>query len=165
MVPPYIKYVGKKTVTLCIMLLIAVYLTVIIANLGGYIDNVLKSQIVTSVHQMFARNQEFQKLPPEQQKAIINALIEQQFKAYGLDKPFFPYRSSIYFRKALTFSLGRALVLRSVGGSSSIRAIILERLPWTMLLFTTGTLISAFLGIYAGLHLSLIHISEPTRPY
>ena len=153
MVPPYIKYVGKKTVTLCIMLLIAVYLTVIIANLGGYIDNVLKSQIVTSVHQMFARNQEFQKLSPEEQKAIINALIEQQFKAYGLDKPFFPYRSFIYFKKALTFSLGRALVLRSAGGSSSIRAIILERLPWTMLLFTTGTLISAFLGIYIGLHM------------
>ena len=128
MVPPYIKYVGKKTVTLCIMLLIAVYLTVIIANLGGYIDTVLKSQIVTGVHQMLARDPWFQELPPEQQKAVINARIEQRFKAYGLDKPFFPYRSFIYFKKALTFSLGRALVCL-LYTSPSPRDLSTSRMP------------------------------------
>lgn len=149
---PYAKYLTKRAVLLIITLIIATYLTILIANLGGYVDEILKSQIEMEVAQQLARNPEFQALPAEKQEEMMRRMVEARIKAMGLDKPFLE-RSFIYFEKALTLDLGRAMTIRSASGSKCVRDIIFERLPWTVYLFTTGTLLSAVIGIFLGLRM------------
>ncbi|PCN50002.1 hypothetical protein B6U99_06810 [Candidatus Geothermarchaeota archaeon ex4572_27] len=148
---PYAKYLTKRAVLLIITLIIATYLTILIANLGGYVDEILKSQIEMEVAQQLARNPEFQALPAEKQEEMMRRMVA-RIKAMGLDKPFLE-RSFIYFEKALTLDLGRAMTIRSASGSKCVRDIIFERLPWTVYLFTTGTLLSAVIGIFLGLRM------------
>jgi peptide/nickel transport system permease protein len=84
---------------------------------------------------------------------LINATYTNELKKIGFDKPFI-YRSVLYLRDALTLSLGRALFISSNSGSKSVRIIILERLPNTILLFTTTQLLLFFIGLFAGLFLA-----------
>ena len=153
MVSPYVAFLVRRAIILAATLVIATILTVVIANLGGYIDKILISQIEANIAQNLARNPEFGKLPEELQKKIIEERVKLAIHAIGLDQPFI-IRIFLYTYKALTFSLGRAFFLRSGSGSSYILDIILERLPWTILLFVTGTLISAAIGIYLGLKMA-----------
>jgi len=148
----YSRYLAKRGVLLIVTLIIAVYLTVVIANLGGYVDKIVKDQIERDVTQQLARNPSFQRLPPAKQEAMIKQRIQARIKAAGLDKPFME-RSFIYMENALTLNLGRAMFLHSASGSKYVRDIILERLPWTIYLFTTATMISAAIGIILGLYM------------
>ena len=149
---PYTKYLIKRAILLAITLVIATYLTVVIANLGGYVDKILKSQIEMNVAQQLQRNPNFQALPPEKQQEILKRKVDAAIRAAGLNTPYWE-RSIIYLEKALSLDLGRAMFLHSASGSSHVRDIIFERLPWTVYLFTTGTVISAILGIWLGLNM------------
>lgn len=148
----YASFLAKRGIILVVTLIIATYLTVIIANLGGYIDTILKQQIELEVSQSLATNPQFLALPPEKQEEFRKTMIDARIKAAGLDKPFWE-RSIIYLQKALTLNLGRAMFIKSAGGSSKVSDIILERLPVTVVLFTTGTILSAVIGLYLGLHM------------
>ncbi len=152
-IPGYVKYLGKRVLVLGLTLIIATYITIVIANFGGYIDKILREQIEFEVSQQLARNPAFRALPEPMKEKYRKELIEQRIKAMGLDKPFIQ-RSFIYLVQALTLDLGRAMHLRSAAGSSKVRDIILERLPWSVLLFTLGTILEAILGIYLGLHMA-----------
>jgi len=147
------RYFIKTVVSRLLTLVLAVYITVIVANAGGYIDVIYKNQIRFAVQSEIARNPSFANLPPEVRDKFIEERVQAIIHSRGLDKPFI-VRTLIYLRDALTLNLGRALVLRSASGSSCVRDIILERLPQTVLLFTTGTIIYAVLGIYLGLYMA-----------
>jgi peptide/nickel transport system permease protein len=67
-------------------------------------------------------------------------------KARGLDQPFYT-RTLGQLYQVLTWDFGQAQILTSSSGSSYVRDMIVERLPRTMLLFTTADLISAVVGI------------------
>jgi len=146
----YASYLAKRALVLFLTLIIATYVTVLIANLGGYIDNILRHQIEFEVSSELARNPQFHSLPEEKQKELRDEMVNARIKAAGLDRPFLE-RSLIYLRQALTLDLGRAMFLKSAGGSSRVRDIIFERLPWSVLLFTTGTAVSSLIGVYLGL--------------
>lgn len=156
------RYLAKRIPILLITVLIATYATVLIANMGGYVDRILRTQIEWEVSQELARNPSFRALPEEQQEKLRQELIEARIKAAGLDKPFLE-RSLIYLVQALSLDLGRAMFLRSAGGSSRVRDIILERLPWSVLLFTVGTVVSAGLGIFIGLQMGQKALSKFDR--
>jgi len=140
----------KRAITLVMTLIIATYITVVVANLGGLIDEIIKGQIWEDLVTRLARSPEFSMLTPEEQDRILKQRFEAAIKARGLDQPFI-VRTFIYLKDALTLNLGRALFMTSSAGSRSVRAIILERLPQTLLLFTTGTITSCFLGLILGL--------------
>ena len=158
----YGKYLVKRAIFLGLTLLVATYVTIVIANMGGYIDLIIRRQIEFQVSQQLAQDPHFHELSKEEQEAYRQKLIEGAIKAAGLDKPFWE-RSLIYLQKALTLDLGRAMFLRSAAGSSRVRDIILERLPWSVLLFTTGTVIDAALGILIGLHMGRKALSKFDR--
>jgi len=69
---------------------------------------------------------------------------------YGLDQP---YLVRVLYRTvdAMMFNFGNAMVLRSAGGSPVVSDIILEALPRTILLFTTGTIVTIVIGILLGI--------------
>jgi len=152
-IPPYVIYLAKRAVTIGITLVIAVYLTVLIANMGGYVDEIIKSDILFSISTSIRQNPAYKNLPPEQIQELINKTYQNELKRLGFDKPFI-YRSVEYLRRALMLDLGRSLYITSNTGSRFVKTIILERLPVTILLFTTTNVILFFIGLLGGLYLS-----------
>jgi len=101
----FIKFIIKRAISIYIIVIIAAYLTVVIANMGGYLDTIIKGELYVSIS-MEIRN---------------NPLYD----GYSRDS-----------------------------GSRYVRNIILERLPQTVMLFTTATLINFVINIGIGLYLS-----------
>ncbi len=148
-----LKYTISRLVMMLITVTIGVYLTVLIANMGGYVDTIRKSQIREQVGMMVANDPVLRKLSPEARNLRIEEMTRDLEHRYGLDKPFI-IRSFLYLKQALTLDLGRAMSMTSNSGSSSVRNIIIERLPPTLLLFGTADLILFFLALIIALSLS-----------
>jgi peptide/nickel transport system permease protein len=153
MIPKLAIYVVKRGIILLLTVVIATYMTIIVANMGGYVDEIIKSDLYLSISQDIRQNPAYKALNETQIRWLINATYTNELKKIGFDKPFI-YRSVLYLRDALTLSLGRALFISSDSGSKSVRIIILERLPNTILLFTTTQLLLFFIGLFAGLFLA-----------
>jgi len=144
------RFIGIRVVTVTVSLIIAIYLTVFIANIGGHIDRIMESEVKLSVYESLRNDPTWRALPSEERERIAQTLIQQELERLGLTQPFI-VRSFVYLRDALSLSLGRALFLTSGGGSKHVWDIILERLPPTILLFTTATVIIFFAEIFIGL--------------
>jgi peptide/nickel transport system permease protein len=69
----------------------------------------------------------------------------------GLDAPWYsPNRIGLSMYKILVLDFGHATFLTSDSGSSAVSDIILEKLPRTILLFTSATIIISLIGIFVG---------------
>lgn len=148
-----IKYTATRLVMMVITVTIGVYLTILIANMGGYVDTIRRAQIREQVGMIVANDPVLRKLSPEARNVRIAEMVRDQESIYGLDKPFL-VRSFLYLKQALTLDLGRAMSMTSNSGSSSVRNIIIERLPPTLLLFGTADLVLFILALMIALSLS-----------
>jgi len=147
------KYLIKRFLTLFITVVIGVYLTILIANMGGAVDDIREGQIRERVSVAVGMDPEFQELSSEERREITDRRIELERERLGLDRPFI-LRSFSYLSIALTLDLGRAETLRSDSGSARVRAILLERLPPTLILFGLADLILFFIAVFVALFLS-----------
>jgi ABC-type microcin C transport system permease subunit YejB len=87
----------------------------------------------------------------EERQNYIDQRIDLQIKAIGLDEPWYsPKRFTNTVLKVMILDLGRSNYLTSESGSANVRDIILEKMPKTILLFTTSTLIITVIGLYLG---------------
>lgn len=148
-----LRYVLMRGLSLFITVVIGVYISILIANMGGYVDQIRRAQIREQVGSAIMADRALRALPADEMRRIIDERIELEEQRLGLDRPFI-VRSFNYLTDALTLSLGRAERLTSDRGSRQVRAIILERLPATLLLFGTTQLIVFFVAILAALFLS-----------
>ena len=148
------KFALLRALLLFLAVIVAVYLTVIIANLGGELDNIRRAQIRLEIGSAAFGNQEFRGLPPEVVAEMIDELAEKEFQRLGMDRPFFPMRSLEYLGKALTLELGWAERINSDAGSRQVRLILMERLPVTLALFGTANLVLFILALFGALFLS-----------
>ncbi len=144
------RHLAKRAIFLVVTFVIAVYATVIIANGGGRIDAILRDEIRFDLLQQFNNNPAYQKLPAAQKAELFNRTFNQTVENQGLNQPFFQ-KSITYTVDALEFNLGHALRLRATDGSTSVGAIIFERLPRSLVLYTTANILSAVVGIWLGL--------------
>ncbi len=158
----YGKYLAKRIIIMATTLIIATYLTVIIANMGGLVDEIVKSQIEIEVSESMREDPKLAEMTKEEKEEYKQEMIALRLRARGLDKPFV-MRSFYYLRDALTLNLGRAMFLRSASGSNRISTIILERLPWSILLYTTGTIINIIIGLPLGLYMGRRALSKLDR--
>ena len=147
------RFTLVRLAALLITVVIGVYLTVLIANMGGHVDDIRRSTIREGVAMVAGMDPEVRRLPLEQRQQYLQDLIEIQERRLGLDRPFL-LRSFGYLTSALTLDLGRSEYLSSDSGSRQVRLILLERLAPTLLLFATGQLILFFLALIGGLMLS-----------
>ncbi len=148
-----LRYSALKLVALFFTVAVGVYITVLVANMGGYVDEIRRSQIRESVTLAATADKEFQQLPQDEKRAILDERIAIQERRYGLEKPFI-LRSFSYLSDALTLRLGFSEGLTSDSGSRLVRNIILERLPSTLVLFGTANLLVFFVALFFGLSLS-----------
>ncbi|MXX24876.1 MAG: ABC transporter permease [Caldilineaceae bacterium SB0668_bin_21] len=148
-----VQYTGLRLVALFFTILIGVYLTILLANMGGYVDQIRKNYIREQVALSVGFNDEFKNMTSEERREHIEKLVALQEKRMGLDQPFL-LRSFRFLLGAMTLDLGWADNMSSDSGSRMVRNIILERLPATLLLFASSFFMLFFVGIFVALYLS-----------
>ncbi len=147
-------FLAKRGIFLTVTLTLAILTTVMIANGFGYVDNLLKAQIQNDLLQELNRDQSYQHLPSAAAKAeYFNKTYNARIQARGLNDPL-PQKVIRYTIDSLFLRLGRSQVLTSVSGSHDVSAIIAERLPRSLILFTTANLLAAAVGIWLGLRMA-----------
>jgi peptide/nickel transport system permease protein len=147
------KYLAKRALFIAITLVLSTYVTVLIANAGGRIDEIIIAQLRYDIRSNLAQSPGWSQVSSEEQTRIIAERLDLAIRGKGLDTPFLQ-RSFVYLLDALSLRLGRALFITSASGTKQISTIILERLPRTLLLFTIGTIGYIIVGILVGLRMA-----------
>jgi peptide/nickel transport system permease protein len=147
------RYVILRLLTLFVTVVISIYLTIMIANMGGYVDQIMKGEIRERVTASIAGNPTFQLMEPAVRQQLINDRIAAEEERIGLNIPI-AIRNARYLSNALTLQLGRAINMTSDSGSKQVRLILLERLPATLLLMGISQLFLFFSSVFLALNLS-----------
>src|SRR5688572_11884980 len=146
-------YSIARLLTMFITVVIGIYLTIMIANMGGYVDTIMRSEIRERINQNVLTGKIYQDMAPEARKKIAEDLIAIEERRLHLDVPV-AIRSFNYLTNALKLELGRATYMTSDNGSRTVRLILLERLPATLLLMGVSQLFLFFSSVYFALSLS-----------
>ncbi len=147
------RYTVVRLLTLFVTVVIGIYLTIMIANLGGYVDQIMKNDIRDRLTQQFANNPAIRGMDPDTRKQLLDQSIQLEEKRVGLDTPI-AVRNFRYLMNALTLNLGRAINMTSDSGSKEVKLIILERMPASLLLFGSSELSLFFVSVFLALSLS-----------
>lgn len=146
-------YTVGRGVALFLTVLVGVYLTIVIANMGGRVDDLRLVQIRGEAAEMVRADPAFFDLPSEERTALIERQVALEVERLQLDQPFF-LRSLDYLYQAMVLDLGRAEQMHSDSGARDVQAIIVERLPATLLLFGTANFLIFFVSVFVALMLS-----------
>ncbi len=146
-------YTLVRVFALFITVLIGVYLAILIANMGGQVDELRLAQIRSNVSEATRADPAFFDMPSEERMDLIERQVELETDRLGLDRPFI-IRSFEYLYRAMQLDFGRAEQMHSDAGSRDVYDIIVERLPATLLLFGTANILIFFCSLAAALYLS-----------
>ena len=121
-----------------------------IALLGPTMDKILTDAIkYYAVEEVNQKDLKFANAAERQR--YIDDKVTRQIQTIGLDEPWYaPKRFANTVLKVMVLDLGRSNYLTSESGSPKVQDIILEKMPKTVLLFTTSTLIVTVIGLYLG---------------
>ena len=128
-------------------------LLITIALVGSNMDIILKQGIIFQVRLEITENPSIAEsfASVDEFEDFIQSQIDQRIKNLGLDEPWYsPQRIGLAMYKILLLDFGQATFLSSDSGSSEVKEIIFEKLPRTILLFTTATIIISVIGIFLG---------------
>lgn len=148
-----LRYTVVRMVMLFITIVVGIYLTILIANMGGYVDEIRRGDIRESVAIRVNTDPALRRLPPEARNQRMADMVALEEERLGLNRPFV-LRSLDFLTDALTLNLGRAQNMSSDAGSRQVRLILLERLPSTLILFGTAGFILFFVEVFIALSLS-----------
>ncbi|WP_440995713.1 ABC transporter permease [Arhodomonas sp. SL1] len=146
-------FVARRIAALLLTVLVGVYLTILIANMGGRVDEIRRLQIQSTVAEAVRANPEYSDMGAQRRNELIAEQVQLEVERLNLDEPFF-WRSLDYLNQAVRLNLGRAEQMTSDLGSRQVRDIIAERLPATLLLFGTANLLVFFTSVAIALRLS-----------
>lgn len=147
------RYVAVRLLTLFVTVVIGIYLTIMIANMGGFVDTIMKNEIRDRVTQSIINSPSAKQMDPAVRTQLIQERIAAEEERRGLNVPI-AVRNARYLTNALTLQLGRAINMTSDSGSKQVRLILLERLPPTLLLMGISQLFLFFSSILLALGLS-----------
>ncbi|NIP62496.1 MAG: ABC transporter permease subunit [Nitrosopumilaceae archaeon] len=145
------RYVTTRVLTMFGVLMATLFLTIILV--GSNMDTILKQGVVFQVRSEISDNPAIAEsfATVDEYEKFVQDRIDERTKALGLDKPWYsPERIGYTMFKILFLDFGRATFLTSDTGSSDVKDIIIEKLPRTILLFTTATIIISIIGIFLG---------------
>lgn len=146
-------FTGRRLIALFITVLVGVYLTILIANMGGQVDELRLVQIRNTVAEQVRADRAFFDLPAEERNRLIERRVQLEVERLRLDQPFI-LRSFDYLNQAIRLNLGRAEHMHSDRGARDVYSIIVERLPATLLLFGTANFLVFFASVFVALTLS-----------
>lgn len=124
-----------------------------IAVVGSNMDVILKQGISVQVRTELAADPATVASfgTPEEFEAYVAGIVREREVLLGLDEPWYsPLRLGQSVYRVITLDFGHATFLTGDTGSTSVSEIILEKLPRTILLFTTATAAISLIGILLG---------------
>jgi peptide/nickel transport system permease protein len=148
-----VRYSVVRLLTLFVTVVIGIFLTIMIANMGGYVDNIMRADIRERITTQFMNDPSVRSMAPDVRRNLLNERIALEEKRVGLNTPFV-LRAVHFLENALRLNLGQAINMTSNGGSRQVRLILLERLPATLLLMGTSQLGLFFVSLFLALGLS-----------
>lgn len=141
-----------RALTLFGVLIAVLVLLAVSLGATGFSDRILEATVGEEIRGLRPTLAQTIRDPDQLEKAL--EVRTQELRAsYGLDKPWWVRIPGMVWQ-VLTLNLGDARSIRSFDGSSRIVDIIAERLPNTVLLLTTATVLTAIIGIAAGVWIS-----------
>lgn len=138
-----------QAVTLVFVLLSVLLMVAVVLGATGVSDKILLAYVNEELRAVRQSLSQRIKDPVELEKALEQVRLELE-KSYGLDRPWYERIPSLILR-VLTLDLGYSRTITSFAGSRKVADIIMERLPYSLLLVTTAVVISAVAGINFGL--------------
>lgn len=153
------KYSLFRGASLLIAVAASLYLAVMIANLGGFLDTILKAEITGTVNGMLIEGW-LKNEPQDVRKIKIAERVWAMEEAYGLHQPFYG-RAFEWWKRSITLDWGAArrpyiqykVVQGSDIASNDIPTLIFTYLPRTLLLLGTSNLILFLICILVALQL------------
>lgn len=147
-----VKNLSIRFVTLFMVLVIVLLLLVVSLGATGFSDDLLNAQLNQDLQAYRIAQANVIKDPSALQFAVEQRKAElEQF--YGLDKPW--YRRMLpQVGRVLRLDLGTARTLRTADGSNKVSDIVMERLPYTLMLLLTTSFITAIVGITVGVRMA-----------
>jgi peptide/nickel transport system permease protein len=145
------RFLLKRSLNMVIVLFFTLLITIVLV--GPTMDNILRRSVELDVRNEIINNKALVSnfKDPKDLENYVKNQIEIRTKAIGLDEPWYaPKRLGFTLLKIMSLDFGRAYFLTSESGSAKVVDIIAERLPRTVLLFTTSTAIVAVIGLYLG---------------
>ncbi|MDD2334464.1 MAG: ABC transporter permease, partial [Mesotoga sp.] len=117
----------------------ALFNTVMEQTLRGQIDEEIRAELMA-----------LDNVGSQQIQNFIEMRRAEKFALYKLDKPIF---ERIVWRtwSTLTLNLGKSSSIRSAAGDRNVWAIVSEKIPRTLILFSSAMLIDIIIGIWLGL--------------
>lgn len=145
------RYACTRLATMFGVLMVTLLLT--IALVGSNMDSILRQGVSAQVRGEIAENPAVAESfgSPAELDAYVRERIDERAAALGLDEPWHsPHRLGMSMYRVLVLDFGHATFLTSDSGSSDVREILLEKMPRTILLFTTATVAISVIGVLLG---------------
>src|SRR2546427_2056786 len=142
-----VGYSACRLVALFFTVVVGVYLTILVANMGGYVDVIKRAEIREGAIFRVLADPKMMRLPSDERARRIEEMIRLDEERLGLNRPFIA-RSLVYLRDALVLRLGFAERMNSDTGSRLGRNIIPDRPPATRALFVSAGLPRFFLSVF-----------------
>lgn len=153
------KYVFKRGITLFFTVVIGVYVTIMVANMGGYVDELIRG-LVGEQLLAIGLSDAYDEVPVDEREAYMEQMEWQLEENLGLHEPF-PLRTARWLVNGLTFNLGSTHLTHWIAGRGflsgadfTVQQIVLKRLPYTLVLVGTANVLFFFASISVALLLS-----------
>ncbi|MGH2560263.1 MAG: ABC transporter permease [Thermomicrobiales bacterium] len=141
-----------RALTLFGVLIAVLILLVISLGATGFSDNLLRAQVTEELRGFRQSLAQTVRDPDDLERAAEERRAELE-RFYNLDEPWYIRLPPQVFR-VLKLDLGDARSLRTADGSNRVSDIVLERLPYTVLLLTTSSVITAIVGLTVGVRMA-----------
>ena len=151
-----LKYVSLRAVVLFLMVAVGIFFTIIIVNYGGYIDKIHQADINEALNFVSLGMRDASIEEVAQRTEQLRWAMEE---AYGLHQPFL-LRCIRWWYQTMTFDWGttyRIGIRAYTSGETPITKIVLERVPYTLLLAGATNILLFFASIGVALNLSKKH--------
>ncbi len=148
----YLRPLAFRALSLLGVLFVVLVLLVVTLGATGFSDRLLNAQVGEEIRGL--RTSLAQTIrDPQELEQTLEARRQDLIKFYDLDKGWV-YRLPRTVARVITMDLGEARTLKSTEGSRKVSDIVMDRLPNTALLLTTSLLITAAIGLLAGVRLA-----------
>lgn len=146
-----VKTLAVKALTLVAVLIGVLVLLAVILGATGLSNKILKS-ILTAEVQEYKQQLIRQGLDPASVEKAVAEFNKTKAEELGLNKDWYVRLPQIIVR-LLLLDLGTSRTLQSSLGSNKISDLIMDKLPNTIILTTSGIAVTALVGIWIGLYI------------
>jgi peptide/nickel transport system permease protein len=147
-----IRPLAIRAATLFGVLVAVLALLVVSLGATGFSNRLLEAQVNEEIRAFRQSLAQTVTDPAALETAVAERQVELE-RFYGLDDPWWK-RLPPQVLRVLRLDLGDARSLRTAEGSTRVSAIVLERLPYTLVLLTASTVITAVVGLAVGVRMA-----------